>query len=111
MQNVSEGPDALAWSAAAQSLFDDAKDENSTPEDSNRPVESSTCCMHKILSLQTDFQAEIPWLQTIIEAARHIGHFLPKFHCELNPIEVYWGWFKICGLHVLHLTQSSDLQA
>ncbi|KAG1824000.1 hypothetical protein EV424DRAFT_1346241 [Suillus variegatus] len=37
--------DALARSAAAQSLFDDAEDENATPEDNLRPNESTTCCM------------------------------------------------------------------
>ena len=30
----------------------------------------------------------------MIEAAGHICLFLPKFHPELNPIEMYWGWAK-----------------
>ena len=51
--------------------------------------------MRKVLSLQADFQAEIPLLQQVIEAAGHKCYFLPKFHCELNPIEMYWGWVKI----------------
>jgi transposase len=33
-------------------------------------------------------------LQTLIEAAGHKCYFLPKFHCELNPIEMQWGWAK-----------------
>ena len=80
---------ALARSAAAQSLLDDAEDENTTPEDNSSPDESPRCCMCKVLSLQADFQAEIPWLQQVIEAAGHKCYFLPKFHCEVNPIEMY----------------------
>lgn len=91
--------DALARSAAAQSLFDDAEDENATPEDNLRPNESTTCCMRKVLSFQADFLAEKPRLQLVIEAAGHKCYFLPKFHCELNPIEMYWGWVKIRELN------------
>ena len=57
--------------------------------------------MRKVLSLQADFQAEIPRLQQIIQDAGHKCYFLPKFHCELNPIEMYWGWVKIRKLHAL----------
>jgi hypothetical protein len=49
-----------------------------------------------VLSHQVDFLAEKPCLQTVIEAAGHKCYFLPKFHCKLNPIEMYWGWVKIC---------------
>src|SRR6267154_2555325 len=87
--------DALARSAAAQALFDNGEDENAAPEDNRSPSKSSTCCMRKVLSLQADFQAEIPLLQQVIEATGHKCYFLPKFHCELNPIEMYWGWVKI----------------
>ena len=79
--------DALAWSAAAQSLFDDAEDENTTPEDNVSPDKSPRCCMCKVLSLQADFWAKIPWLQQVIG--------------ELNPIEMYWGWVKIHKLYAL----------
>ncbi len=100
--------DALSRSAAAQSLFDDAEDENTIPEDNQSPDKSPTCCMRKVLSLQADFQAEIPRLQQIIQDAGHKCYFLPKFHCELNPIEMYWGWVKIRKLHALptHMTTS-----
>lgn len=52
------------------------------------------CCMEKCLSNQDDFLNEKPLLQLVIEEAGHICLFLPKFHCELNPIEMYWGFGK-----------------
>ncbi len=33
-------------------------------------------------------------VQEVIEAAGHLCIFLPKFHCELNFIEFFWGWVK-----------------
>jgi hypothetical protein len=55
---------------------------------------SKTCCMQRVLSFQPDFLAEKPLLQVIIEKAGHKCLFLPKFHCELNPIEMVWGQAK-----------------
>jgi hypothetical protein len=52
------------------------------------------CCMQRVLSLQPDFVNEKPLLQLVIEKAGHKCLFLPKFHCELNPIEMVWGQTK-----------------
>ena len=52
------------------------------------------CCMQKMLANQQDFMDEKPLIQIIIEGAGHKCWFLPKFHCELNLIEMYWGWMK-----------------
>lgn len=63
----------------------------------NQPLEDTAdpmCCAAKILSLQSDFANEKPLLQKVIEEAGHICVFLPKFHCELNPIELYWAFIK-----------------
>src|ERR1700722_11962869 len=80
--------------AANEFSFDaDSDDEDAATEDAVHP--SSTCCMRWVLSLQQDFIDEKPLLQIIIEEAGHKCYFLLKFHCELNPIEMYWGWVKI----------------
>ena len=55
---------------------------------------TTTCCWSKILASQSDFKGERPLLQTIIEDAGHICIFLPKFHCELNPIELLWAYIQ-----------------
>ena len=52
------------------------------------------CCMWKMIANQQDFKDEKPLIQLIIEEARYKCWFLPKFHCKLNPIEMYWGWVK-----------------
>jgi len=54
------------------------------------------CCMQHVLSLQPYFWAEKPLLQLVIEKAGHKCFFLPKFHCQLNPIEMVWGQAKQC---------------
>src|SRR5260221_1510265 len=52
------------------------------------------CCMHRILSSQDDFHTERPLIQSLIEDSGHVCLFLPRFHCELNPIEMLWGYRK-----------------
>ena len=52
------------------------------------------CCMNQVLASQGDFLSEKPLIQSIIEDAGHVCLFLPRFHCELNPIEMLWGYGK-----------------
>jgi hypothetical protein len=52
------------------------------------------CCAKRILELQPDFQEQKSLVQEVIETAGHLCIFLPKFHCELNFIEFFWGAVK-----------------
>ncbi|THU91024.1 hypothetical protein K435DRAFT_820976 [Dendrothele bispora CBS 962.96] len=52
------------------------------------------CCCDHILDLQPDFQAQKSLVQETIKEAVHVCIFLPKFHCELNFIEFFWGASK-----------------
>ena len=52
------------------------------------PFESQNCCLAQLLSQQEDFANQPSMLETLIKAAGHECIFLPKFHCELNPIEM-----------------------
>ncbi|KDQ33601.1 hypothetical protein PLEOSDRAFT_164326 [Pleurotus ostreatus PC15] len=58
------------------------------------PFENKGCCMARLLSQQDDFANQTSLLEELIRKAGHECIFLPKFHCELNPIEMYWGWCK-----------------
>jgi hypothetical protein len=49
---------------------------------------NNDCCMARLLSKQDDFRNQISLLKEKIRARSHICVFLPKFHCELNPIEM-----------------------
>jgi hypothetical protein len=52
------------------------------------PMESTGCCMARLLSQQEDFTNQPSMLETVITEAGHECMFLPKFHCKLNPIEM-----------------------
>lgn len=52
------------------------------------PFENTNCCMARLLSKQDDFANQPSMLETLIKEAGHECIFLPKFHCELNPIEM-----------------------
>ena len=60
---------------------------------------NSCCCCKRLLGAQPDFQTEPTALERIV-GERHWPLFLPKFHCELNWIERYWGASKrYCRKH------------
>ena len=55
-----------------------------------RKVAASTdCCAQRILELRPDFQKQRCRIEEICEERGHTCVFLPKFHCELNFIEMY----------------------
>jgi hypothetical protein len=53
-------------------------------------TERTGCCLDRLLELQPDFQEQRNRLQEAIETRGHYVLFLPKFHPELNFIELYW---------------------
>lgn len=59
------------------------------PKDPN-----AMCCCQRVLFNQPDFQAQKSHLEEVITDAGHLVIFYPKFHCELNFIEMVWGAAK-----------------
>ncbi|KNZ74147.1 hypothetical protein J132_07794 [Termitomyces sp. J132] len=57
-------------------------------------ADTTACCCLQILSNQPDFKLQKSLVQEIIEAEGHLCILLPKFHCELNFIEFFWGAVK-----------------
>jgi hypothetical protein len=55
---------------------------------------NDTCCMRHVLEQQPDFANQHCLLQEVIEQHGHKIIFYPKFHCELNFIEMYWSAVK-----------------
>jgi hypothetical protein len=59
------------------------------------------CCCRRLLFTQPDFVVQKSQLEELITSRGHICDFYPKYHCELNFIEQYWGAvkFRYRGFH------------
>ena len=79
------------------------------------------CCARRILSCQPDFLKQKSALEEVTIASNHMCEKYPKFHCEYNFIERYWGYAKReirrrCSykyddlVRVIPLQQSENLQ-
>ena len=53
------------------------------------------CCCRQLLYMQPDFLNQKSQLQELVEKRGHLCDFYPKYHCELNFIEQYWGAAKL----------------
>jgi hypothetical protein len=59
------------------------------------PPGKSDCCCCRLLFTQPDFINQKSQLEELITSRGHICDFYPKYHCELNFIEQYWGTAKL----------------
>src|ERR1700735_5151221 len=59
------------------------------------PAGKTDCCCQCILFNQPDFVSQKSELHELIERRHHLCDFYPKYHCELNFIEQYWGAAKL----------------
>ncbi|OAD79520.1 hypothetical protein PHYBLDRAFT_162583 [Phycomyces blakesleeanus NRRL 1555(-)] len=63
--------------------------------DCNREEAENHCfCARHLLAFQPDFAGQKTAIQEIVEVPGHIFELYPKFHCECNWIERYWGAAK-----------------
>jgi hypothetical protein len=58
------------------------------------PAIKQTYYLAYILSNYKDFFKEKSQIKELITKRGYKAVFLPKFHCEINPIEIYWGYSK-----------------
>ena len=71
---------------------------------------STDCCARRILFNQPDFVNVKSHLQEVITARGHLCDFYPKFHCELNYIEQYWGAAKLLYRSGPKITKMEDME-
>lgn len=73
--------------------------------------DTPTCCARRILFNQPDFMEQKSLLEELAESHGCSVLLLPKFHCELNPIEQCWGYAKRVYRQFPPSRSESDLKA
>jgi len=58
------------------------------------PAGSVRCCARKMMVSQPDFLEQRSALEDLVAKRDHTVEFYPKFHCETNFIERFWGEAK-----------------
>ena len=99
---LDDHPDMPGWFKGMEQII---KERGLWPEGSDGlPAECSgfkcldgktNCCCRRLLFNQPDFVSQKSALQEAIESRHHLCDFYPKYHCELNFIEQYWGAAKL----------------
>jgi len=74
------------------------------------PPGCTDCCCWRLLFLQPDFVGNKSQLQELIKPHGHLCDFYPKYHCELNFIEQYWGAAKLCFQSMGHAATINKME-
>ena len=65
-----------------------------TPQNERVGHANYKCCADYVLRNEQDFKDQESWLTEEVNKLGFQILFYPKFHCELNFIEMVWGWIK-----------------
>jgi hypothetical protein len=68
------------------------------------------CCCRRLLFTQPDFVNQKSYLEEYITSRGHICDFYPKYHCELNFIEQYWGAAKLIYRSTSKTTEMKEME-
>ena len=80
--------------AACRALFAPPSGLRAACESAKSHAANNRCCCKRLLGSQPDFASEVSALERVVTTLGHRILFLPKYHCELNWIERYWGAAK-----------------
>ena len=87
------------WAGKVQKMiFDDGTPKGMKRVLEERGINTSRMVgedMRTVLSWHDDFKNEKTIVEHYLNGRGHIVLFIPKFHCELNPIERVWGQAKV----------------
>jgi len=74
------------------------------------PPRRTDCCCQQLLFSQPDFVNQRSQVQELVELHGHLCDFYPKYHCELNFIEQYWGVAKLRFQSMKHVATLEEME-